>query len=940
MLPSDTMTAPIREPVLRGHQPVAGLWFPTSWFDPATRAARLIQCWRPGASAFRFPQGDLLCFATPVDEDCDDLPGWPLRLEGSALCSASLSDRERLVRRDGDVWIVIGAEALALDKRLAEPLDPSTWLAVEQLSLHDTFDCSVAPPPVEVLDLESRPLREVLGKAVPPASREQSEFLEALRRAHREHPGGLPTSGRDEPPGDTGAGPGVGASVLIMLAVVIGVVVIAALMISEPGLHFGWIFAVFVLIRMLMAGVRAAKQPVAVRRVAAPAPSRGIPPRSPLAHPQRWRRWLARVMSTTQLSRLLGRAHARHLRRVFEFFEDGNLAEALRHAIPLGSDRASLGQSFGMLGRRDNLGLSQALGPSTSINLGDDIERHLRALYRAAFEKLDREGRYEEAVFVLAELLNARREALDYLEKHERFEMAAELALGWDMPPDVIVRLHCLAGDWRRAVAVARRDKAFASSVAQLEKRWPDVARRLREEWGNALVQQGDWIGAVEAVWPVESLRAKATQWLLTAEAAGGRLAMRALVQRAVLLPDTLERYSKELLELQRDRERWRERVAMAEALMAIERSTAAQNLAAVIAPALLADHAQGHRRLDQNTLDRFVKASGDLLLQVDLPRHDWPAAQPSMAYARTDALCLHVPDAGALGILDAVPIDDQHYLLALGEPGACVVDVNGRIHARFATPTHRLVIADSRQVALLLARRENTWRVSSLDLAQQAVIDLGVLAFDFYSRQFDGLNWTIAQGRWLRVLDTQDSLRRVVWQVTDLPGSVQAFSSARTLEQIVLGNEAGRLELWTYRLPERQLTGRTDMATQENEVALLLPQGGVLGVRIEEADGIVGLKWLTPGRSGQFNVQTPERDRLRLWVNSNWLVVGTVEDSGYVIRWLFLANSFECVRVTWPEDSPPELREQDDEWVLFDTRGRVVSIDANSSRQQSFSVR
>src|SRR6185436_4281395 len=66
----------------------------------------------------------------------------------------------------------------------------------------------------------------------------------------------------------------------------------------------------------------------------------------------------------------------------------------------------------------------------------------------------------------------------------------------------------CIA--WRLTVAVARRDNAFANAIGQLEKRWPDAARKLREEWGNALVQQGEWIGAVEAVWPVESLRAKA----------------------------------------------------------------------------------------------------------------------------------------------------------------------------------------------------------------------------------------------------------------------------------------------------------------------------------------------------------------------------------------------------------------------------------------------
>ena len=157
------------------------------------------------------------------------------------------------------------------------------------------------------------------------------------------------------------------------------------------------------------------------------------------------------------------------------------------------------------------------------MHLGDDLESHLRRLYRQAFERLAREGRIDEAVFVLAELLQARREALDYLEAHQRHAQAAELALAWDQPADLIVRLHCLAGDWRRAVAVARRDGAFANAVLQLEKKWPDAAHRLRGEWGEALAQQGDWLAAVNAVWPVQALRAQALAWLQAAESAEGR---------------------------------------------------------------------------------------------------------------------------------------------------------------------------------------------------------------------------------------------------------------------------------------------------------------------------------------------------------------------------------------------------------------------------------
>jgi hypothetical protein len=929
--------APIRAPLLRGRQSIAALWFPTAWFDATTRAARLIACWRPGASALRFAQGDLLCYAVPIDENCDNLPGWSLRQEGSALCSAPLSDAERARLREGDVWIVLGAEVLTLYKRDAEPLDPSGWLAIDQLSLHDTYDCSAALPAPVVLDLESRPLREVLGNAVPPASHEQADFLAAMQRARKENPNRVPRARRVSANGSS--------RFIVGVAIAIAVIAVIAFFASNaPSYSFPWLILIFVLFRLALSGLMnregGASATPAARPSVTPPPAE-LPARSKLAHPQRWRRWLAQIAMTSQLARLVGLAQARHLRRVFGLFDEGNLAEALRHAIPLDGGRGSLGQAFGTPNRRSNLDLTRAHGPSTTIDLGDELQNHLRTLYRQAFGKLDREQRFDEAVFVLAELLNAKREALDYLEKHERFAQAAELALGWDMPPDVIVRLHCLAGDWRRAVAVARRDNAFSTTVLQMEKRWPDAARRLREEWGNTLTQQGDWLGAVDAVWPVESLRAKATQWLLTAESAGGRLAARALVQRAMLLPDTLDRYAKELLELQRDGSLWRDRLAMADALMSIGRSPATQRLAALIAPAVLADHAQGHRRFEKRVLRQFVESAGDVLLQVDLPHHDWPGAQPEPASKRAEVLCLEAPEAGAHSILDAVPLDDQCYLLALGESGACVIDATGRMRARFATPAQRVVLAHGRQVALLLARRESLWRVSRLDLAQKTLVDLGVLAFDFWGTQFDGLNWAIVQGRHLRVLDTQDSLRQVVWQVTDLPGNVCALTASATLEQIVLEVDRGALQLWSYRLPQRQLTARDDLPHVDGQLQLLNPMGGVVGITSEQsADNQLCLRWRMSGKSLEFRLQTTQPEDLRLWLAGEWLVVSTHEESGYLVRWLLLATGAECARAEWPADAAPNVRAYYDEWLLFDARGRLLNFNVSSSQQQSFGLR
>jgi hypothetical protein len=643
----------------------------------------------------------------------------------------------------------------------------------------------------------------------------------------------------------------------------------------------------------------------------------------------------------SQLARLVGLAQARHLRRVLDLFDEGNLAEALRHAIPVDGDGGTLGQAFGTPRRRDSLEVARLRSPATRIQLGQELQAHLRTLYRQAFTKLNREQRIDEAVFVLAELLNARREALDYLERHQRFAQAAELALGWDMEPALIVRLLCLAGDWRHAVAVARRDGAFATAVFQLERRWPDVARRLREEWGNALLQQGNWVGAVNAVWPLPSLRAQAGQWLLTAESSGGRLAARALAQRAVLLPDTLERHAQQLLALQCDRSCWRERVALAEALMGLERTAATRLLAALITPAVLADHAQGHRRFGRGLLKQLLRYTGDVLLQVDLPSRSLPCAQAGPA-GKQDVLDLEAPEAGLHGILDAVPLDDERCLLALGEGGSVVIDAAGRVRARFSAPAQRLVIAHSRQVALLLARRESLWRVTRLDLARRTVADLGELDFHCCGTQFDGISWTIARGRRLQVLDIQDSSLQVVWQVADLPGNVCALATSAIQEQIVL--EAGErpAELWIYKLPLRQLIARDPMPSGDGQLLLLNPWGRApyaltLG---ESSDHGPCLRRSVAGEGWELPLQTDRLEELRLWLSGEWLVVRTLHDSGYRVLWLHWASGAEHVRAQWPTDAAPEVRPLGEEWLLFDARGRLLYVNISSREGRSCSLR
>lgn len=971
--------AQVRHPLLKGRQPVAGLWFPSDWFDEAARARRIVDAWHAGAQAFRFAEGDLLRFAAPVSLDCDHAVGWPLRREGQVLCSAELDPAERAVLPPADVWLVHGGEVQALRFADAEPLDPSLWLAPGPVLL-DTFDCRETLPEPVVLDADGRTLREVLGDAVPPASAAQAEFLKAMaERAQREKVlrqvdagQGANSSGSHHRVG----GPGISMRAVAWLAGIAAALFFARALFhglegssatpssgtaarthvasSQVDASSPWVSLIVFGLVLLLAwwGLRrnalkvgrAAPRPVPTPRPVAP-PSKPIKQRG-TAQPgrSRWRDWMARLAITSRLSRLLGRQQAAYLSRMLKMFDDGDLEQALRHAIPLGGDAQSLGQAFGTPGPRNDLSLSGSLGQNSSISLGNDFEAHLRQLYRKTYEKLDREGRIDEAVFVLAELLQARQEALDYLEKHQRHAQAAELALAWDWPPAVIVRLLCLAGDWRRALAVARRDNAFASAVLQMQERWPDAANRLREEWGQALAQQGEWLKAVDAVWPVAALREQAATWLLAAEAAGGQLAARALVQRALLLPDTLQACAARLQSLRDDPLLHGERAALAVALNAASGHTdASRGLVAVLMPALLADQSQGLGRLDKKALQSLMRLNADTLLQADLPGGELPGIEAKPLAKQSTMPMFEAPAAGVHAVLDAVLLDEGRYLIATGEAGAVMTDNTGRVLARFAVPAYRLVVAHSGQLALALAQRDGLWRVSRIDLVQRQVSDLGLSEIDHFAGEFDGIGWTVARGRRIQVIDTGRSLQDVLWQVSDLPGVVTDLLVTREVEQFIVDDESLGPCLWRYQCPQRRLLSREPLAISARELSrrLLHPQSIPLGLSGEHVeDGRFELNWLGPGgMNGRVRFSTTDASELQSWIDRDWLVLRPSDAPRDVLLYQLRGGSVGA-SVAWPLDAGVHARPVTNGWLLFDDQGRVLHLDTERSTTTGFAIR
>lgn len=975
-----TVPAAVQRPVLQGHQEIAGLWFPAQVFDEQSRARRVLAQWRSGCVVRRFAQGDLLLFARPESGFCEALPGWPLTRQGPVLCSAPLGRAEAAALPAGDVCIVQGGQCLVLRWADGEVLDPSAWLADGQAALLDTYDCRVAlPEPVMLVPAKGQDVRAVLGPGVPQASEDQRRFMQwmAGRRAATARHGATAErtgpawrrggSGRDEGPGGRRLGPRwltwvvalVGLGILVH-AIEAGAADLPMLLVALAIGGALWRF----LGRRGGAAGSSARDAAGTRvkgKAGSPgksspaAASQALPARPSPLRPQAWRQWLARLAVTSRLSHLIGRQQAAYLRKMMALFDDGRLDDALRHAIPLGGQGESLGQAFGAPRPRADLSLGGAASARTSIHLGDDLDAYLRRVYRQAFDRLDREGRIDEAVFVLAELLQAWEEALSYLERHGRYRQAAELALGWNRPADVVVRLYCLAGDWPRAVAVARRDNAFGSAVLQLERRRPELAGKLRLEWAQALAAQGSLLQAVDALWPVEDSRAMAIEWLRAAQAAGGAMGARALVQRVALTDDTLDDETPCLQALRDDSARHHERAAMAQALLGLkERHARIVMLARAIAPGLLSDLEAGRSSLAKGDLQRLIGLADDAWLVADLPEDGWPRSPVRELLRSSEPLHSDAPEAGHLPVLDAAPLDDDMALVALGEAGAAVVDRDGAIVSRFNVPAHRIVIAHSRRVALAVARRDGVWRVTRLDLVRRSAHDLGMADIAHAATEFDGLAWTVAQGTRLRVLDTQHSLQDVLWQVTDLPAPVVALAACPTVEQIILAGERHPPERWHYRLPHRQLATRGEPLPPQGDaqpsVRLLHAQAGVVDAWLEPPDPATGpdgdackLAWRCNGQSREVPLPPGwprEGTRLQAAAGGDWLMALLDDGTDGHCMLVGLSTGRLHADLAWPGGAPTVARIVDGVCLLADAHGRLWRLDTATSEVRRLSLR
>jgi hypothetical protein len=340
---------------------------------------------------------------------------------------------------------------------------------------------------------------------------------------------------------------------------------------------------------------------------------------------------LARLGLKSPLGPMLRDRHERYLRELTAKFERRQWDDALRDAIGLGG---STGPATLGLPRRRTRPLVPTPRESPggrSVPYGADVGEHLERLYRNAAEQLERDGRIIEAAFVFADLLGEPLGAISLLERHDQLAVAAELAEGRRLDPDLVVRLWWRAGQRDRAVDVARTRGGFARAVERLAATDQAGASELREAWVLSRRRAGDLVGAVEAAWPDERLRPLVTAELRAAAGLGGRLEGWALAHLAAHRPERadLDRALTVLGDRDPATAERRAELLLTAARLPGDDALADRELASAAVTTLLRDASHIDETAGRDAY-RTLRDRADPILAADLPKlGSWPSSRP-----------------------------------------------------------------------------------------------------------------------------------------------------------------------------------------------------------------------------------------------------------------------------------------------------------------------
>jgi MoxR-vWA-beta-propeller ternary system domain bpX6 len=921
-----------RRTIHRGVVEASAIYVDASILGLPRAIRRIVAAWVPGATVLRKGSALLVLLPSPRWIDARRAPGLPLVRVGappSAPLSSAPLDADELAALHpppGAALLVAGGVVRAVDD--AMPIEPSDLLDVSAFAPLAVKPLGAPPPPPAQRAL-AVVARSSFGVANAPPEAALLLSALAMRKLEGRSRGAVRLPG-DEPRDDAGLG----------LSLVMGFfTAVAALLgrFTTPGSSGASAPPRQLPARGSSAGSSAGSQ----RGLAAlPQAPRG-PSLADRAH-ARVMTWIARALVRARLARRIGERQSDYLDQTMDMFERGDLAEALRRAVPLARDRDPDGLVIPALTvptPRSELTISPSHGASSSsMFANDELFSHLRATYRKAFERLEREGRVDEAAFVLAELLQDNEEAVAFLERHGRLRLAAEIAEARSLPPGLVVRQWFLAGDTARAVRHARRFGAFADALARLEKH--ESQPHLRLLWADMLADAGDFAAAIDVVWPLPESRKLAAVWIDAVIAQGGVAGARMLARKLELVPDAFAEVLERALALLADGVDGAppERVAFAEALLRAPATPESRTLARPTIRALIRDGARTAEPVVLGLVRNLVDRADDASLRADVPA--WPVVTRGSLRALTPARAVTIAanDTGPSPVHDFVELPGGRAVVALGEAGVRVLGRDGRVLFHLDQPAHRLVISDRGDRALALAPRGDAWRIARLDLAQRRSSAWCEAELDAFAADFDGSQWIIARRAELHVID---ALAPDLTSLRALPLDGRALAVGRSPTECTALVQAEDTTRWRFELPSFTLRARKPI----REASFL----GPVSLSLAGASGASGalLQRLSPAvppparpsvqivfasetsANGTMLEIAPEAAApLAVEVGPGFITVVTREDQSAVVR-LLDDSSLTCrALVTLAGAQRARARLFSNTLAVSDDRGRVLTLD------------
>lgn len=767
----------------------------------------LLRWWTPGAQVFAHDTRFVLRFPSPRRLRSDDVRGHLVLLRGDVLTTVPLDTPPPNAPAGSLVEARAGELVVSA---LGERVDPSEWLVLDAVSMLDPIVIARTPAAARDALPAVGDAREAIGDAIPPTAEGAREAAESIAHTLAKRGAVQDDAAQDAvkalPPKSTPSKP--------------------------PG--SGWLDRARASLGRWLFG--SGSESASASGVSSSADSTGdarataldaAPPRSS------WLRrlvdglggWLSARLFRARLAAFVSRRQAEYVARYLELFDRGDVKEALRWAIPLGSesgDGNTPAPSLGTPTARTSLAISGRITPARTVfGAGlPSLHEILKARYLRVLETLKERGEIDEAAFVLAELLRDAEGAVALLERHGRILQAARLADARELDPVLRVRLWMLARDVPRALAIARRHAVFPAAIAALRSRHVEAADALALEWANQLAEVGDFAGAVGAARGVAAAAPLRRVWLEHAIDAGGVVGAQMLAVRAVEAPDHFEDTVLRVRGLlgERSDDRGLEVEAFARELAAPRSDLPATSRAIVRALATPTVRELWRRG---STVASVLEAHVDGALRADRPSPTAPSNPMPAAFR----LAVDPSDVGALPVHDLALLPSGKLVVALGEAGLRVYARDGRHVASIDAPADAIVTSDHGSYVIAVARRGELHRLTRVDVDRRIARPWWETKLTSFARTFDGSRWLVAERGVTTLIDATDERWSALARLPDLETIRVDRAGERALS--IASDDLGiTFERWTYDVALQRLHRRE---------AIELDQMAVIGGRTTE---------------------------------------------------------------------------------------------------------